>query len=280
MSSNRASERKRSGIPGIGFLRNKFGIPGVIAVVALVMACVGGAVAALPGLNSKQKSQVKSIAKTEAKKFSGVPGPAGPKGDTGAAGAPGAAGAAGAAGTKGATGPAGTAGTTGPTGLKGATGTTGPTGAGATGPTGPTGNIGATLPTGVSETGTYALISESGDGAVLELPFAVGNISFAIPLAAPLDESHVKFVPDSTTAPAECENAAHAGTADVANPEADPGYLCVYGGVVTPNVNNAALEIFKPSGFVNGADTSGALLLQEIEAAEALGNGTWAVTGA
>ena len=59
---------------------DKVGTAGfVIAIMALVVALGGVAYAALPGLNSKQKKQVKNIAK----QFAGQPGAAGPKGDQG-----------------------------------------------------------------------------------------------------------------------------------------------------------------------------------------------------
>jgi hypothetical protein len=65
-------------------LRNRFGIPGVIATIALVFAMLGGAYAASKGLTAKEKKEVKAIAK----KFQGTgpAGPAGAKGDTGAPG--------------------------------------------------------------------------------------------------------------------------------------------------------------------------------------------------
>jgi len=254
-------------------LRNRFGIPGVISVIALVFAMLGGAYAAS---DSGSDNGATASAKKKA-----VKGPRGPKGATGATGPAGSAGPAGPAGAKGDTGSAGEKGATGATGPTGPTGKAGEEGeAGEPGEPGDPWTVGGTLPSKATLTGTYALVSETGEGAVLELPFAVGNISFAIPLAAPLDIAHVKFVPDETTAPEECQNPDHTGVANVANPEAKPGYLCVYGGALTPNVNNSAAEIFAPSGFVNGADISGALILQEIEAdkKEAFGNGTWAVT--
>jgi hypothetical protein len=43
--------------------RERFGIAGVISVIALVFAMVGGAFAAGGGLSSKQKKEVKKIAK-------------------------------------------------------------------------------------------------------------------------------------------------------------------------------------------------------------------------
>jgi hypothetical protein len=84
-------------------LRNRFGIPGVISVIALVFAMIGGAYAASSDNGGKATSSAK------AKK--GPRGPKGPKGDTGPAGAQGPAGPAGAKGDTGANGNNGTAGT-------------------------------------------------------------------------------------------------------------------------------------------------------------------------
>jgi collagen triple helix repeat protein len=81
--------------------------------------------------------------------------------------------------------------------------------------------------------------------------------------------------------PAECENAEHAGTAGPSNPEADPGFLCVYRG------GNSAGDISSMSIFRNaagpGADTFGALLTVPAPeggpAPEFSVTGSWAVTG-
>ncbi|HEX5928110.1 MAG TPA: hypothetical protein VFY48_01830 [Solirubrobacterales bacterium] len=259
-------------------LREHLGGAGlIVAVVALSVALAGGAIAANGG-----SGDGKATASAKAKK--GPRGPKGPKGDTGPAGPAGPAGPQGAKGDTGAAGANGSNGSNGSDGAKGATGATGPSGTqgakGATGATGPTGLSGftKTLPPGETETGTYSIVSENGEPQVLELPYAVDSISFSIPLAAPLDDSHVKYAPNAGPLPAECENSAHAGTASVFNPEAQPGYLCVYGGVVSGNLNVSAMEIFTPSGFGPGANVSGTLLLQEIEGPEAYGAGTWAVT--
>src|SRR4051794_13200366 len=84
-------------------LRNRFGIPGVISVIALVFAMLGGAYAA-----SNSSGGGKAAASAKAKK--GPRGPKGPKGDTGPAGP---AGPAGPVGAKGDAGAAGTNGTNG-----------------------------------------------------------------------------------------------------------------------------------------------------------------------
>jgi hypothetical protein len=64
-------------------IHNRLGTAGfVIAIAALIVALGGAAYAALPGLNSKQKKEVKKISK----QFAGKTGDQGPKGDTGSAG--------------------------------------------------------------------------------------------------------------------------------------------------------------------------------------------------
>jgi hypothetical protein len=85
-------------------LRNRFGIPGVISVVALVFAMLGGAYAAS---NGGGEATVSAKAKRGPRGPRGATGPAGPAGPTGAAGARGETGAAGAPGAPGAAGASG-----------------------------------------------------------------------------------------------------------------------------------------------------------------------------
>jgi hypothetical protein len=69
----------------------------------------------------------------------------------------------------------------------------------------------STLPSGQTESGDYAVAgSVSGD-------HMVEGVQFAIPLAAPLDSSHVEFRPFGTTS-ANCPGVG----------QATAGYLCVY----------------------------------------------------
>jgi hypothetical protein len=90
-------------------IHQKLGTAGfAIAILALIVALGGAAYAAVPGLNSKQKKEVKKIAK-------GLVAP-GPAGAAGPAGAPGGAGAKGDAGAAGGTGPEGPEGKEGPPG--------------------------------------------------------------------------------------------------------------------------------------------------------------------
>ena len=101
-------------------LRNRFGIPGVISVIALVFAMLGGAYAAT---NSSSGKSATASAKKKAAKGprgpKGATGPTGPTGAAGAAGGKGDTGAAGSNGEKGANGSAGTAGANGKTVLNG-----------------------------------------------------------------------------------------------------------------------------------------------------------------
>lgn len=89
-------------------IHQKLGTAGfAIAIMALIVALGGAAYAAMPGLNAKQKKEVKKIAKKLV-----APGPAGPAGPAGA---------------KGDSGTNGNVGGTGPEGKQGEKGETGPT---------------------------------------------------------------------------------------------------------------------------------------------------------
>jgi hypothetical protein len=101
----------------LSLLRNRFGIPGVISVIALVFAMMGGAYAA-----SNNGDGGKATASAKAKR--GPKGPKGAKGDTGPAGPQGPAGAKGDTGAAGANGKDGTNGGPGSNGAAGANGKT------------------------------------------------------------------------------------------------------------------------------------------------------------
>jgi hypothetical protein len=103
----------------------------------------------------------------------------------------------------------GTNGTNGTNGAAGATGSTG-----TTGPTGAAGPFPATLPSGKTLTGAYAVVFEAAAGNA----FDADAYSYAFPLAtAPT----VNYIPMGGTPPAQCP-----GT--VAAPAAAPGNLCVF----------------------------------------------------
>jgi len=250
-------------------LHERLGTAGlVVAVIALIAALSGAAVAAgVPGLNSKQKKEVKKIAKSfQGKGPAGATGPAGAPGQNGINGKDGAPGQTGATGPKGATGEAGAAGAKGATGATGPTGSAGATGAtGATGPSCPEGNC--YLPSKATETGTWSVTFAGTE--------AIGSISFILPLKAALDAAHVKNVTGAP--PAECDN----GTApapSAANPEADPGYLCVYPVAFEPSGEILVGGIINPTTFSSGAGAVGAALLFGGGAAGGFGLGTYAVT--
>jgi hypothetical protein len=226
-------------------LRTRFGIPGVISVMALVFAMFGGAYAA-----SNSSGGGKATASAKAKK-----GPRGPKGATGLAGPSGPqgpAGATGAAGPKGDPGPKGDKGDPGDQGPQGTPGTTGFT---------------KTLPPGETETGTWAYGIVSVAPPNIKVP-----ISFSIPLETALNQSEVHFVGEGETPPAGCTG----GT--VENPKADPGHLCIYTGEFERGTATVLIRKVS-SGVTDGADPAGAQMLIIGPPENSYGYGSWAVTG-
>lgn len=163
----------------------------------------------------------------------------------------------------------------GPAGPAGANGANGA--AGAAGPEGAPWTTGGTLPSGETETGTWsgAFTTDYG-GAV--------PISFSIPLAAPLDGSHVKKVGIGVSPPAQCDD----GTGEAAsgaNPEADPGFLCVF--VTSFENGGSAGAVASPLTGGSGAARTGAVVFigttpakgeEPPSSAPDTGMGTFAVT--
>jgi hypothetical protein len=203
-------------------LRTRFGIPGVISVMALVFAMFGGAYAA-----SNSSGGGKATASAKAKK-----GPRGPKGATGPAGPAGPQGPAGANGKDGSNGANGSNGTTGTPGQS-VTSTVEPPGAhceeggfklasasgtqyvcnGLVGENGQTGFT-ETLPSGKTETGTWFLdVTHEGQNGTA--------ISFPIPLEEPIAEENVVTLKESEATKPGCPGS-------TSTPEAEPGYFCLY----------------------------------------------------
>jgi len=248
-------------------LRNRFGIPGVISIIALVFAMAGGAFAA----NSLNSGGSKATASASGKR--GPRGPRGPRGKQGPAGPAGLAGPQGPAGAKGdtgATGAKGADGAVGPEGKTGATGATGATGpAGAGGPAGPTGPAGQsgfteTLPTGKTEKGAWS--GKTGSDL-----FGGDAISFPIPLTAPILAANVHIVAKNATGGTECAS----GTA--ADPKAAAGHLCVYiGAAEGPATINSIKD--PSAGNTAGAGISGAIVTTSGDEPNEVIWGTWAVT--
>jgi Collagen triple helix repeat (20 copies) len=257
-------------------LRNRFGIPGVISVIALVFAMLGGAYAA-----SDNAGGGKATASAKAKK-----GPRGPKGPKGPAGPAGPQGPAGPAGAKGDTGAAGSNGTNGNDGAPGIDGTDGIDGTSVTTSAAsaeecPSGGIKvtsasppakvcngqsgftATLPPEATETGAWAY-------AVPNLEVRAAAISFPIPLAAA--DAASTTVNISNEDPEEFEQECP-GTA--AEPKAEPGALCLYiGGFST----TAPTAVSRPDFAVLGVGVSGALLDFEQSPPGSYASGSFAVT--
>ncbi len=249
----------------------RFGIPGIISVVALVFAMAGGAYAA------NDLSSSGSHATASAKQ--GKPGKRGPKGAKGDPGAPGAVGPAGAKGDPGAPGAAGGPGADGKsviaetvnTGVAGECNKLGGASFHQEGSATKTfacnGQSGftKTLPKGETEKGAFAVSGSSADEFGVYTP-----ISFAIPLAAPLDEAHVHYT--AAAGDATCSG-------EVENPTAPAGFLCVYEGY--------KINLEGPGTITNllateiGAGRSGAILsfgLPEGGEAAGVAAGSWAVT--
>lgn len=253
------------------YLRTRFGIPGVIAVTALVFAMLGGAYAA------NNSGSGKATASAKAKK--GPRGPKGPKGDTGPAGPAGPAGAKGDTGAAGANGKDGTNGAPGTNGKSVATGALNPGQGGCTeggayvevsgeaatkksvcnGTAGKDGETGftETLPPNKSETGAWG--TKGGPTGV----------SFNIPLSSAPEMHYVNQTgeelihegPNEYGTPVNCLGSVEAPTA----PE---GMLCWYAqyelGVSWEP--GGALDVVYPTGAVGFFTGAG------------LGAGTFAVT--
>lgn len=217
-------------------IREPFGKAGlIVACLALVFAMAGGAFAAKGALTGKQKKEVAKIAKKEAKRFAGKPGAPGaagaqgPKGDTGAAGAKGATGAAGANGTNGTNGSNGAAGEAGFCSL---------------------GNTECKLPPGATLTGEWMFGAPSGPVLGNSGEEALATISF--PLKVPADaSSHLTFEwigLESWLEPGESYDTTDC-PGSVSNPEAEPGFLCVYAAVV--NFNSGTGQKREPDPSAN-----------------------------
>jgi hypothetical protein len=273
-------------------LRTRFGIPGVISVIALVFAMLGGAYAAQSNTGGK------ATASAKAKK--GPKGPKGAKGDTGPAGPQGPAGPAGPAGPKGDAGNAGSPGAAGTSaeaasfaGAKGGCTEGGvevksakPATFVCNGKKGADGQTGftETLPPGKTETGTWVSNLGTTD-ASSEFYFAYEvPISFPIPLKE--GGEAFGFTQDQTTT----ENFGSSGCAGtVEHPTAPPGKLCIY--TRTESLERAEVLakpiVLAPSTLYNEEGVfgpTGALMyawnLKAVpgDTAKAEAVGTWAVT--
>jgi len=261
-------------------LRTRFGIPGVISVIALVFAMFGGAYAA-----SSSSGGGKATASVKAKK--GPRGPKGPKGATGPEGPQGPAGAkgdAGAAGSNGSNGKDGVGVTTAPasaeecpsggTKFTSASGTSHVcNGEGASG-----GGFPATLPSEQTETGTW--------GTSLASP--KGKKTYPISFPIPLEEAPIPILvgPTEESKPG-CPGRGGGSFEDGYEPTipmAEPGRLCVYVMTVleeaTIDPTPFRVPVFTEGewSFTAGASPTGTLLGGNCAEEGCALFGTWAVT--
>lgn len=245
--------------------REPFGKAGLtVAILALVFAMVGGAWAAA-GLNSKQKKEVKSIAKSfQGTGPAGAAGPAGAKGDNGSNG------------SNGAKGDAGAKGATGPQGIQGKEGSPW--------------TAGGTLPSKQTETGSWLFSVETVSSTLPDT-----SISFPIPLAKPGEPGQAAgFTKEQTEEIEEGKTVGASGCkGTVAKPTAPPGKLCVYTSqefiTEESTFNSPALRVLSPelsaldavegTYGVTGARLSGVGFAGSPEAPSVTRSwGTWAVT--
>ena len=266
-------------------LRTRFGIPGVISVIALVFAMFGGAYAAS---NSSGGGKATASAK-------GKPGPRGKTGKTGPAGPAGPAGPTGPAGPAGAKGDTGAPGTNGTNGTNGTDGTsvvasnvvegglncegrggskfvTGATTTyacnGKEGTGGGGGGWSKTLPPGETETGVWRFISNGETEQFVP-------ISFPVPLSS-ADAENITYsaIGNSNSPTANCPGSPE-------EPLAEPGFLCVYvaGFSSTPQVG-IPTAAYKPvlTGEEAGVSTAGTLLYYENADLTRRSSGSFAIT--
>lgn len=231
----------------LSFMRNRFGIPGAISVVALVFAMLGGAYAANQSGNAGSKASASKKGKR---------GPRGPKGP---------------AGPKGAQGPVGPQGPAGKDGSQGAPGEPGP--------------LLESLPAGKTLKGTWgvggSLGAEEGPGRALV------QVSFQFPVSPAPNVYYIQKgntfaaeIPQTGTVsfptPEELE-AACPGTA--AQPKAAAGNLCIYA-EEEEEANFTAID-FLPAGLaekISRATTLGTVIPLRVQSELGYARGSWAVT--
>jgi hypothetical protein len=243
----------------------------------------------------------------------GPAGPQGAKGDTGAAGANGKDGTNGAKGTTGAqgptgntgpiglTGPQGPVGPAGPVGATGPTGPVGPAGSGATGPAGPQGATGPAGPAG-GPTGPTGPEGPAGAGGGLP-PTLTGVWAQTITVAGKSQQVAISYLKKIEPAPtlvavAEpvagfaylfdtatgaiagelegAEIATYCGSGTVSNPQAEPGYLCVFESADPDDGIQFGLAE-EPAYWKSPDPESGAVFPVTAAAVGDAGDGSWAL---
>jgi hypothetical protein len=210
-------------------MRKHLSYANVAATLALVFSMGGGALAASHYLITSTK-QIKPSVLKQLRGKNGARGPLG------------------AVGPQGATGPQGAEGPQGPVGPAGKEG---PAGASAV----------STLAAGQSESGVYGTESVAKTGTLIDA------VTFSIPLAAPIESSHLIFSEDERPV-------AHCGGPG----NAEAGYLCVYS-AHNHSVGKPDIDDLETSPITRGmTGRYGFLLEQSITGSEPFENGTYTVT--
>lgn len=270
-------------------LRKHFGTAGlVVSVIALIAALTGGAIAASGGGGSTSPTATQSKAKKGPRGKQGPRGATGPAGPQGPPGPPGANGQSGQNGKDGASGQDGVSVTStqfgsteepeaepceGVGGTEFKSASPEPTYA-CNGEEGSPWTELGVLPSAQTETGTWS-VGTKGTLYFGVVTLTAANVSFPIPLPAPLEEEEVHLIDGSSTTEEKetCDDGA-GEEGSVENPEADAGHLCVFVGELA---GAPKPSITKPNGS-GGAGTAGAILSFEPTADGVLGWGSFAVT--
>jgi len=252
-------------------LRNRVGIPGVIAVVALVLAMTGGAWAASKYIITSTK-QIKPSVLSALKGKAGPAGPAGANGTNGANGAPGAPGAPGTSVTNNKLNPGNEHCAEGGAEFKVGSGAatfacTGEPGeAGEPGPEGSPWVAGA-APSGAELRGTWALNSNAAE--------AEESVFTAVTTGVPLGGTVGPFIrAPGTFGPLECTGTAAAPLPAVNSEEGGApakGALCFY----TAQATNIDPEFAQPK--VTASKGGIVVRLQTLAAGPASAFGSWAM---
>ena len=257
----------------LSFLRKRFTIANMVAVVALVLAMSGGALAASKYLITSTNQ----ISPKVIKKLKGLAGPAGPAGKEGKAGANGTAG------TNGTNGTNGTAGTNGesvtPATLAAKNAHCAEGGAefsvggshtyacnGKEGKQGNPAEFPTTLPAGRSEVGSWSMtLSSSTYLGAGEYYVGFANIQYSIPIAEEISASQIEVLKPGEEETENCPGEIHA-------PKAKPGYLCLYSGSEVPESAGFLHVPFTYTGGVNMI-----FARKKTEGSEGYAAGTWAM---
>jgi hypothetical protein len=254
-------------------LRTRFGIPGVISVIALVFAMFGGAYAASNSSDGGKATASKAKIKRGPRGPKGATGPAGPQGPVGPQGVPGTNGKDGTNGTNGAPGQSAEAAkfsgakggcTEGGIEVKSAGPATfvcnGVKGTGGSG-----GEFPSTLPSGKTENGVWSISTTS-------LPTGATDtwvpISFPIPLSTGVD---IHFIPAGGAATEECPGGP-------SEPIAAKGNLCLY--ELETFAENQSVSALNPETEAFDMKTGKVGALLNFSFSQEAGNlrGPWAVT--